>query len=224
MGRVLFSGDDAKKKLGSLSGGEAARLVFCRIAIERPNVLVLDEPTNHLDLESIEALVESLRSYEGTLVLVSHDRWFVSQLATRIVEITAEGVNDYKGTYSDYVHHCGDDHLDVDAVVLRAKTEKQAARAAREDGPPKSPKKDFGKRRWKGQKLAARRDAITARIDQAEARVSEIDMLFCEPAFYDTTAADEVRRLESERATLQGELGDHVREWEEIEEALEALD
>ncbi|MEN8377092.1 MAG: ABC-F family ATP-binding cassette domain-containing protein, partial [Gemmatimonadota bacterium] len=70
MGRVLFSGEEAEKRLGALSGGEAARLVFCRLSIERPNVLVLDEPTNHLDLESIEALVEALRDYEGTMILV----------------------------------------------------------------------------------------------------------------------------------------------------------
>ena len=130
MGRVLFSGDDAKKRVGNLSGGEAARLVFCRMAIERPNVLVLDEPTNHLDLESIESLVEALRGYDGTLILVSHDRWFVSRLATRIVEISEEGIRDFKGSYEEYVHYCGDDHLDVDTVVLRARKEKRAARAA----------------------------------------------------------------------------------------------
>ena len=76
LGRVLFSGDDVQKKVGALSGGEAARLVFCRIMVEKPNVLVLDEPTNHLDMESIEALVEALKAFEeeGTLVFVSHDR------------------------------------------------------------------------------------------------------------------------------------------------------
>ena len=84
---MLFSGDDVEKRLESLSGGEAARLVFSRLAIARPNVLVLDEPTNHLDLESIESLVEGLKSFPGTLIIVSHDRWFVGQLATRINEI-----------------------------------------------------------------------------------------------------------------------------------------
>ena len=88
LGRVLFSGDDVKKHVGALSGGEAARLVFCRIMVEKPNVLVLDEPTNHLDLESIEALVEALKAFEGTLLFVSHDRAFVSALATRILEVT----------------------------------------------------------------------------------------------------------------------------------------
>jgi ATPase subunit of ABC transporter with duplicated ATPase domains len=78
LGLMLFSGSEGEKKLSALSGGEAARLVFSRLALEKPNVLVLDEPTNHLDLESIEALVAGLQSYDGTLILVSHDRWFVS--------------------------------------------------------------------------------------------------------------------------------------------------
>jgi ATPase subunit of ABC transporter with duplicated ATPase domains len=123
MGLMLFSGDDGQKRLSALSGGEAARLVFSRLLLDQPNVLVLDEPTNHLDLESIEALVAGLQSYEGTLILVSHDRWFVSQLATRIVEIGPRGIRDYRGTYDEYVHACGDDHLDADAVVLKARRE-----------------------------------------------------------------------------------------------------
>jgi ATPase subunit of ABC transporter with duplicated ATPase domains len=123
LGMMLFSGDDGEKRLAALSGGEAARLVFSRLALEQPNVLVLDEPTNHLDLESIEALVAALQSYEGTLILVSHDRWFVGQLATRVVEISPAGIRDYLGTYEEYVHACGDDHLDADTVVLKAKRE-----------------------------------------------------------------------------------------------------
>ena len=124
LGRVLFSGEEAEKPLTALSGGEAARLVFCRLCIDRPNVMVLDEPTNHLDLEAIEALVEALREFDGTLILVSHDRWFVSQLATRVVEIKPGEIVDYLGSYDEYVHFSGDDHLDVDRVVLKAKREK----------------------------------------------------------------------------------------------------
>jgi ATPase subunit of ABC transporter with duplicated ATPase domains len=123
LGMMLFSGDDGEKRLSALSGGEAARLVFSRLALEQPNVLVLDEPTNHLDLESIEALVAALQTYEGTLILVSHDRWFVGQLASRIVEISPGGIRDFLGTYEEYVHSCGDDHLDADTVVLKAKRE-----------------------------------------------------------------------------------------------------
>ena len=133
MALMLFSGDDSKKRLSALSGGEAGRLVFTRLAIARPNVLVLDEPTNHLDLESIEALVEGLKAFPGTLVLVSHDRWFVSRLATRIVEIKPDEVRDYHGTYENYVHFCGDDHLDADRVILKAKTEKRKKKGEEND-------------------------------------------------------------------------------------------
>jgi ATPase subunit of ABC transporter with duplicated ATPase domains len=128
LGMMLFSGDDGEKRLSALSGGEAARLVFSKIALEQPNVLVLDEPTNHLDLESIEALVAGLQAYEGTLILVSHDRWFVGQLASRVVEISRAGIRDFLGTYEEYVHSCGDDHLDADAVVLKARKEDRKAK------------------------------------------------------------------------------------------------
>jgi ATPase subunit of ABC transporter with duplicated ATPase domains len=131
---MLFSGDDVEKPICTLSGGEAARLVFSRLGIAQPNVLVLDEPTNHLDLESIEALVEGLKKYEGTLILVSHDRWFVSQLATRIVEIKPTEILDYQGPYEEYVHFCGDDHLDADRVVLKARKEANKKKAGKEDG------------------------------------------------------------------------------------------
>ena len=88
LARVLFQKDEAAKKVGFLSGGEAARLIFARLDVTEPNVLVVDEPTNHLDLEGIEALCDGLKAYDGTTVFVSHDRWLVSRLATRILEIT----------------------------------------------------------------------------------------------------------------------------------------
>ena len=122
---MLFSGDDPKKKLSALSGGEAARLVFTKLAIEKPNVLVLDEPTNHLDLESIEALVEGLQKYDGTLIVVSHDRWFIGQLATRIVDIEPAGITDYLGTYEEYVAFAGNDRLDAEQVANAAREDRQ---------------------------------------------------------------------------------------------------
>jgi ATPase subunit of ABC transporter with duplicated ATPase domains len=134
---MLFSGDDPKKRLNALSGGEAARLVFTRMAIEKPNVLVLDEPTNHLDLESIEALVEGLKSYTGTLIFVSHDRWFIGQLATRIVDIEATGVTDYHGTYEEYVAHCGKDRLNTQQVLLEARGQKSKGKSKPKQKPDK---------------------------------------------------------------------------------------
>ena len=125
---VLFSGDESKKKLEALSGGEAARLMFARQAVEKPNVLILDEPTNHLDLEAIEALVSAITGYEGTLIFVSHDRWFANELATRVVEITPEGVRDFSGSYDEYLAWSGEDHLDAQKVLRRARDSKRAAR------------------------------------------------------------------------------------------------
>ena len=134
LGAVLFSKDEAAKRIGSLSGGEAARLLFCRHVVLKPNVLVLDEPTNHLDLEAIQALIDGLLDYPGTLLLVSHDRWFVSRLATRIIEISAEGVNDFVGSYDEYLDRLGDDHLDRTAALQRAKREKREKKAATRAG------------------------------------------------------------------------------------------
>ncbi len=103
LGRLLFSGDDVKKRVKVLSGGEKGRMMFGKLMLARPNVLLMDEPTNHMDMESIEALNTALLEFKGTLVFVSHDREFVSSLATRIIEISAKGVNDYHGTYEEFL-------------------------------------------------------------------------------------------------------------------------
>jgi ATPase subunit of ABC transporter with duplicated ATPase domains len=97
-------------------------------------VLLLDEPTNHLDLEGIEALADGLERYDGTLLFVSHDRWFVSRLATRIVELTERGLTDFGGTYEEYLVHCGDDHLDARHVVEQARKNKKLSRIERSQG------------------------------------------------------------------------------------------
>ena len=103
LGRLLFSSDDIDKKVQVLSGGEQGRMIFGKLMLQRPNILLLDEPTNHLDMESIESLNLALANYEGTLLFVSHDREFVSSLATRIIELTPTGINDYHGTYDEYL-------------------------------------------------------------------------------------------------------------------------
>jgi len=107
LGRLLFSGDDAKKRVKVLSGGEQGRMLFGKLLLQRPNVLLMDEPTNHMDMESIESLNTALLEYKGTLIFVSHDREFVSSLATRIIEISAKGVTDYHGTYEEYLRDQG---------------------------------------------------------------------------------------------------------------------
>ena len=108
LGRLLFSNDDFKKQVKVCSGGEKNRLLFGKLIMTSPNVLILDEPTNHLDMESIEALNLSLEHYEGTLIFVSHDREFVSSLATRIIEIKDDKLNDFIGTYDEFLASKGE--------------------------------------------------------------------------------------------------------------------
>jgi ATPase subunit of ABC transporter with duplicated ATPase domains len=107
LGRLLFSRDEMLKTVDKLSGGERGRMLFGEIMLTRPNIILMDEPTNHLDMESIEALNLALEHYPGTVIFVSHDREFVSSLATRIVEIKASGVIDFRGTYDDYLRSRG---------------------------------------------------------------------------------------------------------------------
>jgi ATPase subunit of ABC transporter with duplicated ATPase domains len=109
LGRMLFGSDDIKKSVTVLSGGEKGRMYFGKLIMQKANILLLDEPTNHMDMESIESLNNALEMYEGTLMFVSHDRAFVSSLATRILEVTANGINDFKGTYDEFLRSKGVD-------------------------------------------------------------------------------------------------------------------
>ncbi|MEQ1740722.1 MAG: ABC-F family ATPase [Methyloglobulus sp.] len=103
LGRLLFSSDDINKPVKVLSGGEQGRMLFGKLILQKNNIMVLDEPTNHLDMESIESLNTALENYPGTLIFVSHDREFVSSLATRIIELTPKGIVDFNGNYEDYL-------------------------------------------------------------------------------------------------------------------------
>ena len=219
LGLVLFSGDDVKKRLRDLSGGEATRLVFCRLAMDQPNVLVLDEPTNHLDLESIHALVEGLQTFGGTIVLVSHDRWLVSRLATRIVEIRAGDIRDFQGPYEEYVRYCGDDHLDADQVVLKARSQRRrkAEPGAGDNGRRRSPAaggegRDGRRAEQREEKLAG----LLGRVETAESRLGEIDASLCEPGFYDRTPPEQVRQLQDERSRLERRVADLTARWERL--------
>jgi ATPase subunit of ABC transporter with duplicated ATPase domains len=232
LGRVLFSGADVDKRVGLLSGGEAARLIFALIAVEKPNVLVLDEPTNHLDLEAIHALRDALRAYVGTIVFVSHDRWFVSELATRVVEITPEGPRDFPGTYAEYLARLGDDHLDGDAVASRARAEKQAAATADSTTPAVTTVGRAGtqtagsweeqkKRRNRAAQLPKLRDKVLADIEAAEARRAEIQAIYADAGFFQRATHDQIDVLVKEQEALGPRIDRLVGEWEALEREIE---
>ena len=103
LGRLLFSQNDITKSVKVISGGEQGRMLFGKLMLQKPNILVMDEPTNHLDMESIESLNLALENYKGTLLFVSHDREFVSTVATRIIDMKPDGIVDFKGDYESYL-------------------------------------------------------------------------------------------------------------------------
>ncbi len=214
LAQVLFSKEEVEKRLSALSGGEAARLIFARLGLEKPNVLALDEPTNHLDLEAIEALVDALERYDGTLILVSHDRWFVSRLATRILEIRPDGIESFVGSYDEYVERCGDDHLDAE-VVLRQARKQNRARKAKGRGGAGTDKSLSA--------LERERDRLTEAVERAEARIHEINETFCDPTYFDRTPKAKVRKLEEEQKRLSAEIERLMTEWESVEEKLAEL-
>jgi len=117
LGRLLFSSHEIDKSVKVISGGEQGRMLFGRLMLQRPNIMLMDEPTNHLDMESIESLNLALDHYPGTLFFVSHDREFISSLATRIIEITPEGVIDFKGSYDEYLRSQGIEEAGLQRAV-----------------------------------------------------------------------------------------------------------
>src|SRR4051812_6033953 len=229
LGRVLFSGEETGKKVRLLSGGECARLIFALLSVAKPNVLVLDEPTNHLDLEAIHALVEALKEYAGTLIFVSHDRWFVSELATRIIELTPAGPNDFPGTYAEYLARCGDDHLDGDAVASKAKRARVEAATAGGDGalaavPAAVSWEEQKRRRNRAAQLPKVRDRVMAAIEAAEARKRAIHERYADPAFYIQTSNDDIEALGEELAALGPKLDALMTEWEGLEREIAEAD
>ena len=228
LGRVLFSGPEVDKRVALLSGGEAARLIFALLAVERPNVLVVDEPTNHLDLESIHALAAALKAFEGTVIFVSHDRWFVRELATRVVELTPEGPRDFPGTYAEYLERLGDDHLDADAVALRARAEKKLGASSGATPAGSSPDtlqaswQDQKKRRNRVAHLPKLRDKLLADIEAAEARKAAIAAIYADAGFFQRASHDEINALVAEQEALGPKIEALVAEWEAIEREIES--
>ncbi|HUP20193.1 MAG TPA: ABC-F family ATP-binding cassette domain-containing protein [Gemmatimonadota bacterium] len=223
LGLVLLGGDAAEKPVEKLAGGEAARLLFARLAVEKPNVLVLDEPTNHLDLEGVEALAEGLDAYDGTVVFVAHDRWFVERLATRIVELSESGARDFLGGYADYVASCGDDHLDVSAAApSREPSDRERSRGARVE--ERSDEREARKRERAEERrraeIRAERDRLLNAVESAETRLAEIHARFADPALYEAAPPEEIRELQEEERSVAERLEALTVEWEAAERSL----
>ncbi len=223
LGRALFSGDDVEKTVGALSGGEAARLLFARLSVEKPNVLLFDEPTNHLDVEAIHALAAAIKSFEGTTIFVSHNRWFVSELATRIVEIREDGIVDFPGTYAEYLDKCGDDHLDTGTVLAKKKAEAATAAAEAASGKPELGWEEQKKKRNRLKGLRDKSEKLTQSIEAEEKRLAALRASWCEAGFFEGKKQDEIEKLHAEEKSLAARVDEAIAQWEQMEAEIAEL-
>ncbi|HEY2842813.1 MAG TPA: ABC-F family ATP-binding cassette domain-containing protein, partial [Bryobacteraceae bacterium] len=208
LGCFLFSDEDVFKQIGVLSGGERNRYALARMLLAPSNFLLLDEPTNHLDMRAKDVLLESLSKYSGTVVFVSHDRYFIDNLATRIFEIEEGHVHIFPGNYEDYLwrKQGGPEKLDAVAAV----PEPVAARDSNGAGKARvNP--------MKVQKAKERLAAVEKRVAALEAEIAQH-----EAALADFKSVDETLRVNDLLTARKGELETHVAEWESLSAEIEA--
>ncbi|MGZ9583843.1 ABC-F family ATP-binding cassette domain-containing protein [Paenibacillus marinisediminis] len=176
LGNFLFSGDDVQKKVGSLSGGEKARVALAKLMLLEANVLILDEPTNHLDLFSKEVLESALIDYEGTLLFISHDRYFLNKMAERIVELGPEGTESYLGNYDDYVEKKRE--LDEEQAMRALAASSSTASKAGVSSPSAASDNRSGLSQYEQDKQAKREErARQRRAEQLEQQIAEYEQI-----------------------------------------------
>ena len=234
LGRMLFSAEEVEKKVTALSGGESARLIFARLIAEQPNILVLDEPTNHLDIEAIDALAEALKKFEGTLLFVSHDRFFVSEVADRILEVRKDGIDDFSGTFKEFLEKDGADHLDAESIAAAKKKEEREPKSQKTALTPRVSQAkqsidenlsyEERKRRANRAKLLPRkRDQILAEIESLETEKAKIHAQYADPAFFVSTPEAEQNVVRNRESEIEASLLEKMNAWEEIELELSEL-
>ena len=219
LGRFLFQGEDVFLKVGSLSGGEKARLSLLKLMMSGPNVLLLDEPTNHLDIESREVFEDALLEFPGTVLVVSHDRYFLNKIPTRIFELGQEGITSYLGTYNYYVEKkqeidSGKQYLET---LARDSAQEKASEAS--DTPQlnsselrKLKKEEEARQR----RLKRQQEDAEKRIEKLEAEISEIEEELCrEEVMVDP---ERLRELSGQMEQLKQELSEEYDKWMELQE------
>lgn len=209
LGAFLFSGDDVKKTVGMLSGGERARLLLAKLSMENNNFLILDEPTNHLDIDSKEVLENALIDFDGTLLFVSHDRYFINRVATQVLELSEEGSTLYLGDYDYY---------------LEKKAELEALAAAQVEAVPVSSTEEVTSNDYHLQKQNQKElRKITRRIEQLEAEMEELDQKIQDitKTMHSTNDAEDLVQLQSDLDQLTVQQEAVMEEWAELSEQVE---
>lgn len=211
LGRFLFVQDDVKKIINDLSGGEKARLQLALLMLERNNVLILDEPTNHLDIDSKEMLEQALQDFEGTLIFVSHDRYFINQLANKVFDMQPDGGTVYAGNYQYYL-----DKTEEKAAIAAKNEAQQAAQVTTEDN-TNSYENQKAQRREQRQ-LERQIENCEAEIERFEEQIETIDHQLTQPEVFNDP--EKAAQLAEEKETIEQQL-EHVMEtWEELQEKM----
>jgi ATP-binding cassette, subfamily F, member 3 len=226
LGGFLFSGDDVDKPVRVLSGGERTRLAVARMLLRPSNTLLLDEPTNHLDLDSKDVLLDALEDFGGTLIFVSHDRYFVDKLATKVIEIGNGGALLYPGNYEEFLwsrkNRAAAAPPPPPKAAARPAAAKPVERKPQEAAPP--PSYDEKKRQdadaRKARKAESTRkkriDELEARIAEREREIKQIEAAMLAPGFYDNR--DTSRPVIDRHQALMWEVGDLMGQWEALQE------
>ena len=210
LGNFLFSGDDVLKIVSSLSGGEKARLALAKLMLQKANFLILDEPTNHLDLDSKEILENALIDYPGTILFVSHDRYFINRIASKVIELNLEGVTDYLGDYDYYVEK----KLEQEELKALQQNEQQSSV---QSNPSEKTSYQQDKEAKKLERQRQRRiEQIENQIEELEQAVDQNEQLLCDPAVFQ----NHVKSLEinEENEKYKQELEQLMEEWTTLSE------
>jgi len=220
LGLFQFTGDDVHKKIGVLSGGEKARVSLVKILLSKVNFLVMDEPTNHLDMMSLEALEEALKTYNGTLMVISHDRFFLDKLVTRVIEIKNKKINEYIGNYSYYLEKRISGSVSSQCSALRQdKSLNGKGRKSKEQKRKEAEKRQIISKERK--KLEREINGIEEGIEHLESRKKEIENIFC---FKETHKNGQyVASLQKELGEIEKDLEEYYHIWEEKRTSLEEL-
>ncbi|MEC0666080.1 ABC-F family ATP-binding cassette domain-containing protein [Priestia flexa] len=213
LGNFLFSGDDVLKVVSTLSGGEKARLALAKLMMQKANFLILDEPTNHLDLDSKQVLENALISYPGTLLFVSHDRYFINRVTNKVIELSPEGTTEFLGDYDYYVEK---------KAEMEERKELEAANMAQELSVGKSDKTSYIQDKEQKKLLRQRKrriEEIEERIAEVEAKLEQNEELLCDPVIYQDH--EKFQLLNNENQTFQQELSTLMEDWEELQLSIE---
>jgi ATP-binding cassette, subfamily F, member 3 len=218
LGCFLFSGDSVEKPVSVLSGGERSRLVLCKLLLSPANCLLLDEPTNHLDIRSKDILMDSLSDYEGTLVFVSHDRYFLDGLATKVLEIGNQTAIQYLGNYEDYLYKKSEQEK-AQAAQLEVASPRIQSQDDRGDAPPAAKKKRINP--YKIQQVKLKIEQLEGQIQSHEIRIEVLTQTLASEALYRDHQL--FRSTMDEHDKLQRELEGYLAEWEKLQAELDAL-